>query len=504
MPLAYTPLPHQKQCLRRLNRARRARKRRALIVMASRLGKTVTAAHFARRMIGRTRKKVLFLVHRKDILEQAKATFEAVIGGPKDRFDFFHGKRKRRDGVQFLFASFDAIRNVRKLFDKKEFALVVVDESHHGPAATYRPTIDYFEPEFCLAMTATPDRMDLQSIREIFGEEVFSLPIEMAIPQGLLCDAEYIVLTDEIVEQRLSGGRELTSEDGSKLKLLDLNRLFGIAKRDRKVVELIEAEIAKHQVKNPRLIVFCPSVAYANWLASFMPNSAPIHSKLPTKVRDDRMAAFRSGTLRAALVVDQFNEGVDIPDANVAVFLRSTVSWPMFLQQLARVLTKLPGKTKALVLDLVGNCERLEMVDALRQSVGRKRQTKGPQALTAVNVRFQVNFTRATRRVLRAGSHDPEPLQSGSDDCRLEGVGHSSWTNTRATRHQGGQSRASVPAPVPTIASLARFRRHKPPRAFRPLLSRAAHRGFEGVGRGPRTNSVVNRYRRCKSQGAMR
>ena len=347
MPSAYPPLPHQEKCLRRLHKARRDGKRRALIVMASRLGKTVTAAHFAKRVIGRTDKKVLFLVHRKDILEQAKATFEAVIGGPASRYDYFHGKRKNRDGVQFLFASFDTMRTSRKLFRKDEFALVIVDEGHHGPAATYKPTIEYFEPEFCLGMTATPDRMDLQSIREIFGEEVFSLPIEDAIPQGLLCDAEYVVLTDEIVAQQLGGGSELVSADGSKLRLKELNRIFGIAKRDRKVVELIEAEIAKHRVTDPRLIVFCPSVAYANWLTKFMPNSAPIHCKLPAKVRDDRMEAFRSGTLRAALVVDQFNEGIDIPDANVAVFMRSTVSRPMFLQQLARVLTKLSGKKKA-------------------------------------------------------------------------------------------------------------------------------------------------------------
>ncbi len=72
-------------------------------------------------------------------------------------------------------------------------------------------------------------------------------------------------------------------------------------------------------------------MAYANWLTKFMPDSAPIHCRLPAKVRDDRMAAFRSGTLRAALVVDQFNEGVDIPEANVAVFLRSSTSRPMFL-----------------------------------------------------------------------------------------------------------------------------------------------------------------------------
>jgi superfamily II DNA or RNA helicase len=116
MPETFAPLPHQEECLEALARARREKRNRSLVVMASGLGKTVTAAHLAKREVGRTKKKVLFLVHQNDILTQARATFEVVIGGPASRYGFFHGREKNRHKVQFLFASFQTMRDWRTEF----------------------------------------------------------------------------------------------------------------------------------------------------------------------------------------------------------------------------------------------------------------------------------------------------------------------------------------------------------------------------------------------------
>jgi phage terminase small subunit len=110
------------------------------------------------------------------------------------------------------------------------------------------------------------------------------------------------------------------------------------------------------------------------------------------------MLMYRSGSVRTALVVDQFNEGIDIPEANVVVFLRSTSSKVVFFQQLGRTLRKVVGKEKARVIDIAGNCERLEMLHSLKQAVAG---APGPrQPFQRVDVHFNLNFTGAARRVL--------------------------------------------------------------------------------------------------------
>ena len=73
------------------------------------------------------------------------------------------------------------MRNYIDIFDPDEFDYIIVDESHHSPAETYLPTINHFRPKFLLGITATPNRMDLKDISEIYGKPVFELPLEKAL-----------------------------------------------------------------------------------------------------------------------------------------------------------------------------------------------------------------------------------------------------------------------------------------------------------------------------------
>lgn len=401
MPRAFVPRPHQAECLKALKEARRRGDRRALIVMASGLGKTVTSAHFALSIVKRSRKKVLFLCHNNDILVQARRTFEAVIGGKSSRYGYFNGREKNRHRVQFLFANFQTMRDWLFDFDPEEFALVVVDEGHHGPAATYRPTIEHFRPEFLLGMTATPERMDLQNIREIYGNEVYSLYFEEAIARGLLTPVRYELVTDKIVEQKLRGLEVIETSMG-KMRLSRLNKLFAIPLRDQRTVELIGRYTAG--VKDPRIMVFCPSIEYCEWLKEHLPGSLPIHSELKDKDRAERLDRFRSGDVNTILTVDAFNEGIDVPEVNVVVFLRSTASKTILFQQLGRALRKLEGKDEVLIIDLVGNCERLELLREVRESV-RGAAGLPEQGLAKVKVPFEIHFTATAKKILEIATY---------------------------------------------------------------------------------------------------
>ena len=361
----YHPFSYQNDCLDAIEAVRNRGLKKALIVMASGLGKTVTMAFDAKRYRERQRGgRVLFLCHNNDILYQAKTTFQA-INGLNHTYGYYHGEEKHLHHVDFLFASFQTMDFSRELFNPKEFSYVVVDESHHSQADTFRATIDYFTPQFLLGATATPDRLDLLDIRDIFGQEVYYLPLEEAMARGLVTPVDYRLLTDEIVKEAVL---QIDKENKEKrVSLTELNRTIFIPRRDEEIAKII----ARHtsEIADPRVIIFCTSIRHCEHLAQFIPDSFAIHSLVPERERAVKLEMFRQGLISTILTVNAFNEGIDIPQANVVVFLRSTTSNAVFLQQLGRGLRKSDGKDKVIALDFVANCERIKMTNNLWRSV---------------------------------------------------------------------------------------------------------------------------------------
>lgn len=354
------PFSYQRTCLGRLAKARARGDKKALVVMATGLGKTVVSAFEIQRLLKVAPGRVLYLCHQNEILRQARATYEEVLGDSYS-YGYFHGTEKHLHHVDVLFASFQTMATWREAFFRGEFRYVVVDEVHHAHATTFRPTVEYFTPEFMLALTATPERGDGLDITELFGKPVFNLGLFKALAKRYLCDVDYRVMTDEIQNAGV-----LDTPIG-KLSIAELNRNLFIPKRDEEIARIIGEKMS--EVQNPRAMIFCASIEHAERMAALMPHAAVVHSKLRHKEKNKRLDAFRSGEVDTILTVDMLNEGIDVPEANVIVFLRSTSSRTIFLQQLGRGLRKALGKLKVLVLDFVANCERIEMIDALSKGV---------------------------------------------------------------------------------------------------------------------------------------
>ena len=355
-----TPFTYQGECLGCINHARSMGETRALVVMATRLGKTITAAFDFKRFLGGKKTRLLYLCHKTDILYQARSEFELILGQEKT-FGFFHGKEKNFHEVDCLFSSFETVRNYIDIFDPEEFDYIVVDESHHSHAETYLPIIRFFKPKFLLGITATPNRMDLKDITEIYGKPVFELPLEKALALGYLTPLDYRILTDEIEIKKI------LEIDGKKWSVSALNHQIFVPKRDKEIARIIAMETSR--IKDAKTIIFCSSVNHCDQLVRLIPDSLTIHSKIPQKERDIRLEMFRSDMLNTVITVDCFNEGIDIPRANVIVFLRSTASRTIFLQQLGRGLTKSEGKDKVIVLDFVANIERIKAVQEMYRKV---------------------------------------------------------------------------------------------------------------------------------------
>lgn len=374
---AITPWDHEQECVETIAKVRRQGQSRVLYVMASGLGKTFTSAfdyqNFRR---SNERARFLFLAHQNDLLEQAQLSYQQVFGHGLT-YGFFNGQVKAPN-AEAVFATFQSMRSAlfgkrrtgeHRPFGRQRFDYVVVDESHHGKAPTYEDVIGYFRPKFMLGMTATPNRMDRQDIREIFGPEVYSLELTEALASGLLTPVDYRIMADEIVDK---GKIQIPPH---LISIQMLNRIFFSRKRDKEIVQKILEKVS--DVREPRIIVFSPSVKHAESFAKLMPGAVSIHSGVTPSVRQQRMELIRKGIVRTTVAVDQFNEGVDLPEANVLVFLRSTQSRTVFLQQLGRGLRKVPGKDKVLVLDFVANLERLAMLDQFTRDIKTREHKRG-------------------------------------------------------------------------------------------------------------------------------
>ena len=390
------PSWYQIECLKKVGKAREMGKKKSLVVMATGLGKTVTVAFDVKRWIMENpNKRVLYLCHQNDILRHAHTRFEAIIGGEDERYGFYHGESKKLD-AQFLFASFQTMRDALHCFKPDDFGYIIVDESHHAQAETYIPVLEFFQPDFMLGITATPDRADKKDIRDIFGEEAYSLPLERALALGLLAQVDYRIVTDEIIELR-------KIRNPYRLSIEELNKRIFVPKRDKEIARIISEKIT--DLRDPKIIIFCSSIRHAEILQKVMPGSMVVHSGISLREQHERIQAFRDGIINAILTVDKFNEGIDIPEVNVVVFLRSTQSETIFYQQLGRGLRKTKSKAKVLVLDFVANCERIEIVHDLVEKINREfEQEKNEFSLEErkhLTVDFgDFNFTERARDIL--------------------------------------------------------------------------------------------------------
>ena len=154
------PSPIQQQALQALMDTRQQGYVRGLVVLATGLGKTWLAAFDA---VQTGARRVLFIAHREEILNQAASTFARIK--PSARIGFYRGQQ-RDTQVDILCASVQTLGKIEHLerFKPQHFDYIVIDEFHHAAAPTYHRLLNYFVPSFLLGLTATPDRTDSANI----------------------------------------------------------------------------------------------------------------------------------------------------------------------------------------------------------------------------------------------------------------------------------------------------------------------------------------------------
>lgn len=345
----------QQQALTALHRTRLEGYQRGLVVMATGTGKTWLAAFDS---INLNAKRILFVAHREEILDQAEKTF--INMHPNARIGRYAGNTKQID-VDLLFASIQTLGKQLhlKLFSPSQFDYIVIDEFHHAAASSYQKLLSYFTPKFMLGLTATPERTDQSDILSLCDDNlVFDFGLFDGIESEILCPFKYQGIADIVDYTEISWRNGKFDPEQLENKLATISR-------------------ANHNLKHwkihslSRTLAFCVSTKHADFMANYFSkhgiSAVSVHSK--SKIpRNVALSELRAGNIEIIFSVDLFNEGVDLPSIDTVMMLRPTDSKIVFLQQLGRGLRKSTNTQKEylVILDFIGNhISFFRKVDAL-------------------------------------------------------------------------------------------------------------------------------------------
>ncbi|KZR59696.1 DEAD/DEAH box helicase family protein [Pseudobacillus badius] len=405
-----SPRPAQQEALEALENTLEEEYDRALVVMATGLGKTYLAAFFAQKF-----KRILFIAHQKELLIQAKRSFLDVM--PDRHAGLFNSDCKERE-ADILFASVFTLGLKHNLesFHRNDFDLIIIDEFHHAAAKSYQSILNYFQPAFLLGITATPDRMDNKDVYSICdGNTAYRIHFIEAIQKQWLAPFMYYGVYDDTDYSALTWlGTRYDEEELLQVQLRE------------EMAEKIESAWGRY--KQTRTIGFCSSIKQAVFLSRYFNNkgwkTAALHSKMKEKAREETIQALNLGTLDIIFTVDLFNEGVDIPSVDTLLFVRPTQSLTVFTQQIGRGLRIAEGKSHCVIIDLIGNYRnadiKMQVFDLQREENEGKRTALIPTVPENCQIEFDVKAIELLQEMNRKRSPRKEQLRFAYEDIKLE------------------------------------------------------------------------------------
>lgn len=341
------PNKMQEEALKSLRNLRKNNKDKALLISATGTGKTFLSAFDVKSFHP---KRLLFVVHRRNIAEAALRSFQYLM--PNTSMGIFSGN-KREANASFIFSTVQTIhkKEYREMFERDAFDYIIIDEVHRAGAQSYQDLINYFKPKFLLGMSATPERSDDFDIYNMFDHNIaYEIRLQQAMEYNLLCPFHYYGITDININ-----GVEIADKSE-----------FNILTSELRVNYIIE-KINEYGYSGDRVhgLIFCSRKDECEKLSELF-NERGYHTISLTgdSSEEQRQNAIDSlesddeNTLDYIFTIDIFNEGIDIPKVNQVVMLRPTESAIVFIQQLGRGLRKNDSKEYVVIIDFIGNYEK--------------------------------------------------------------------------------------------------------------------------------------------------
>ncbi len=316
-------------------------------------GKSVIAADMAKKTTDNG-KRVLFLIHRQELADQIKRTFE---------WWDVDMNLCRVGMVQTI------TRRVQKIHKP---GLIIVDEGHHGLANGYKNILSYFSDVHSVSITATPIRLNGGGLGDVNDKLIVGVNAKWLIENKYLAPFKYYAPTiTDLTGLHVQHGEYITEE---VVKALNTSAIYG---------DVIA--YYRQLSDNKKAICYCASVEHSKAMAEqFSAAGIPASHVDGETPKDDRKRIvndFRIGKIKILCNCEILGEGMDIADCETVILLRPTKSLSLYIQQSMRSMRYLPDK-EAIIIDHVGNYARFGLPDQDREwnltpkKVGKKEESE--------------------------------------------------------------------------------------------------------------------------------
>jgi len=346
-------------------------------------GKTVIFSHLCVEWLAANPgKRVLILVHTQELLDQAMAKLRSVAPG----LSVGAVQANRNETLaRVVVATVQTLRSENRRRMIRNVGLVIVDECHHAVATTYRQIMNYFgclgtppgsvPAAVAIGYTATMVRGDDLALGDVWQDVVYQRTITEGIADGALVRPRGIhVQVDDLDLSQVRSTRGDYREGD-----------LGQAIEDSLAPEAIAKAVTEH-ADNRKILLFAPTVHSAGVIADALSASGRsvglIHGGLPNGERRAVLDAFRADSVQILANCMVLTEGFDEPAADCLVLARPTRSLGLYIQMAGRVLRPYPGKSDALILDVVGATRHHALVSGIELfGEGSPKARKDPDEL---------------------------------------------------------------------------------------------------------------------------
>lgn len=292
-----------------------------------RTGKTVVMAEIARRTTNNG-KRVMFLIHRKEVLQQAVKTFN-------------------KQGVNRNLLTAGMVQTLTRRVDKLPIPdVILVDEAHHALAKSYQRILNRFPKAIVLLFTATPHRTGRTQLDQIADDIIVGQSIHDLTEKGFLAPFRYFQPPGDFDSKLLKRGStgDFTNESMSQAMS---TKIFGhIVKQYKRIAPGMQAVVYTYSIDS--------AIKIAAEFNSEGISAVEVDGTTSKEKRDLAVRKFREQEIKILVNVNLFTEGVDLPNVDCVIMARPTASLALYLQFSMRCLNPRPGKT-AIIIDHANN-----------------------------------------------------------------------------------------------------------------------------------------------------
>ena len=273
-------------------------------------------------------KRVMFLIHRKEVLQQAVKTFD-------------------KQGVNRNLLTAGMVQTLTRRVDKLPTPdVILVDEAHRALAKSYQRILNKFSKAIVLLFTATPHRTGRMQLDQIADDIIVGQSIHELTEKGFLAPFRYFQPPGDFDSKLLKRGSTGDFTNDSMQQAMS-TKIFGhIVKQYKRITNRMQAVVYTYSIDS--------AIKIAAEFNSEGISAVEVDGTTSKEKRDLAVRKFREQEIKILVNVNLFTEGVDLPNVDCVIMARPTASLALYLQFSMRCLNPRPGKT-AIIIDHANN-----------------------------------------------------------------------------------------------------------------------------------------------------